>query len=458
MSDPDKNLVDETIEVSELDLAPQKQLSAAAAVEQSVWARVLIIAINASTGILSARALRPQGRGELAAMILWPVFLGSALTLGVPSALTFQMRQHRERERQLVGAGLLFALLTSCLAMLIGAIFLPLWLRQYSPETVFYARLFLLSAPLTSFILVGRAALESDGNFTASNTLLLGSPALTLVWLVVLWLMHSMTPVRAAFAYVPAGVLPVGWMLHLLWRRFSPSLHHLRTSTGMLFSYGVRSYGIDLCGTLALYVDQALVVRILSPAAMGTYVVALSLSRMLNAFHAAVVVVLFPKAVGQEPASVREMTGRAARLSTVLTTAAGAIIVLIGPQALTLLYGREYRGALAVLDVLIVEVILSGATLVLSQAFMALGRPGIITVLQVFGLLFSVPLIMVLAARFGILGAGIALLIATTARLLFVLLSFPVFLKLPVPAVLPGLSDIRSLHGLFVQRLRRRAV
>ena len=51
-----------------------------------------------------------------------------------------------------------------------------------------------------------------------------------------------------------------------------------------LFAYGIRSYGIDLCGTMALYVDQALVVRLLEPGMMGTYVVALSLSRMLNAF------------------------------------------------------------------------------------------------------------------------------------------------------------------------------
>ena len=69
-------------------------MSSVFAVIQSVAAKVMIIGINALTGIITARALRPEGRGELAAMILWPVFLASALSLGVPSALTFQLRRN----------------------------------------------------------------------------------------------------------------------------------------------------------------------------------------------------------------------------------------------------------------------------------------------------------------------------------------------------------------------------
>jgi O-antigen/teichoic acid export membrane protein len=260
--------------------------------------------------------------------------------------------------------------------------------------------------------------------------------------------------VRAAFAYVPMGIFPVAWMMYLLWKRFSPTLDNLRESFSLLFAYGLRSYGIDLCGAMALYVDQALVVRVLSPSSMGIYVVALSLSRMLNAFHTSVVMVLFPRAVSQTPETIRDMTGRATRMSTLLTTAAGLCIMAVGPQALTVLYGREYRGALVVLDVLVVEVILSGATLVLSQAFMALGRPGVVTTLQVTGLLLTVPLVLVLAPKFGILGAGLALLISTTTRLIFVLASFPVFLKMRVPQVLPTMADLRLMQSLVANRLR----
>ncbi len=83
---------------------------------------------------------------------------------------------------------------------------------------------------------------------------------MTLVWLLALLATHSMTPISAALAYVPVGIVPLSWMMWRLWKLFHPTLTALRDSVRQLFAYGIRSYGIDLCGTMALYVDQALVV------------------------------------------------------------------------------------------------------------------------------------------------------------------------------------------------------
>jgi O-antigen/teichoic acid export membrane protein len=425
-----------------------------AAVAQSVGAKLFIIVINAATGILSARALQPAGRGELAAMILWPTFLSSALTLGLPSALTFRLKSSPEKQSTLLGSALVLAILTGGLGALIGTLFMGAWIPQYSQEIVFFARWFALNTPLAALLLVGRAALESRGHFGASNKVLVVPPALTLLCLVVFWRTGTLTPVTAAFSYVVVGVPPLLWMLRRLWQMFRPSLTSFLDSTRLLFTYGLRAYGIDLCGTMSLYVDQALVVRLLEPKMMGTYVVALSLSRILNAFHASVVMVLFPKAVSQPPEIVREMTSRATRISTVMTAVAGVAIVSFGPFLLGLLYGREYTGANAVLRILVLEVVLAGATQVLSQAFMALARPGVITTLQVIGLLLTLPLMLILVPRLGIVGAGLALLLSTTARLVFVLASFPLFLKMRVPAVFPKFEDFRFLFSAASQPLQ----
>jgi O-antigen/teichoic acid export membrane protein len=116
--------------------------------------------------------------------------------------------------------------------------------------------------------------------------------------------------------------------------------------------------------------------------------------------------------------------------------------VALGPQVLALLYGPEYRSANKLLGILVAEVILSGATLVLSQAFMAMGRPGVITALQVTGLTLTIPLMILFVPRFGIVGAAVALLISTTGRFIFVLASFPIFLKVPMPQVFPKREDL----------------
>jgi O-antigen/teichoic acid export membrane protein len=432
-----------------------RSISPLAAVIQSVTTKILILGVNALTGIITARALRPEGRGELAAMILWPVFLGSALSLGVPSALTFQLRRNPGKQSQLMGAALLIAILTGVTAALLGVLFMREWIPQYPARVILFAKIFLLSAPITTLLVVGRAGLESRGDFAASNKILIWSPAMTLLWLVVLLATHSMTPFSASLTYVPVGIVPLVWMISRLLREFKPSLRSFGDSARHLFSYGIRSYGIDLCGTMSLYVDQALVVRLLEPGLMGTYVVALSLSRMLNVFHASVVMVLFPRAVSRLPREVTEMTSRAMRMSTVLSTIIGIGIVALGPEVLSLLYGREYRGAGAVLRILVLEVVLSGATTVLSQAFMALGRPGIVTGLQVTGLGLTVPLMVLLVPRFGIVGAGTALLCSTIARLIFVVASFPVFLKMRVPDMLPKVEDLRFAADAIGKRFNR---
>lgn len=435
----------------------KSKMTAAGAVAQSVSAKLFIIVINALTGIITARALMPEGRGELAALVLWPVFLGTVFSLGVPSALTFQLNRDPKRESSLMGAGLLLALLSGVGAAIIGSIFIGSWIPQYSPQVILFARIFMISVPLTTLLAAGRAGVESRNDFTTSNAVLIGSPALTLLWLVVLLAKGGMTSISSSLSYIVVGVVPLAWMLYRVVRIFHPTLSGLWQSTRQLFSYGIRSYGIDLCGTMAFYVDQALVVRLLAPGMMGTYVVALSLARILNAFHTSVIMVLFPKAVSRTREEIVEMASRAMRMSTMLTTIGGICVVSVGPQLLSLLYGKEYRGANAVLRILVVQIILAGAGAVLCQAFMAAGRPGIVTALQVTGLCLTVPLMLVLIPRLGIVGAGLSLLISTVVRFIAIIASFPIFLKMPIPQLLPTARDVRTLADLLLARIRRMA-
>lgn len=415
------------------------------AVMQSITSKVVILGLQACTGIITARSLGPAGRGELSAMILWPLFLASVTTLGVPSSLIYYLRLYPKDRNKLIANGLCLAAVMGTIAAAVSWYVLPLWLHQYSSQVIYAAQLFILTVPICSINLAGRAVLEASHDFIASNAVQTITPFVTLLGLLVLLSIHHLDPYTAAIAYIAASI-PTLWLMIIRVRRNGINGLWINSITMKpILSYGIRSYGVDVLGTLALQVDQVLVVGLLSPSAMGSYVVVLSLSRMLNLFQNSVVMVLFPKAAGRCREDVVVMTGDAVRISGLVTTVCGTLVCIAGPTLLRTLYGPEYADAVGALRILVVEVILSGATFVLAQAFMALDRPGIVTALQASGLSLSIPLMLWLIPLFGIYGAAVALLASTIMRLLLVCAGFRVILKTRAPRLLPDRSDLQLL-------------
>lgn len=415
------------------------------AVTQTVGSKTLILGLQAATGILTARILGPAGRGELAAMILWPLFVANVTTFGIPSSLIYHLRNRAGERERLVANGFVMSLVTGVIAAAAAAGLLPWELRQYSPAIVRAADWFLITVPLCSITLAGRAALEAAHDFKASNAIQILTPLATLAGLLLFIAVHRLNPYSAAIAYVAASV-PSFWLMIARVGRAGMNMARVQLATiRQLLQFGIRSYGIDILGTLALQVDQVLVVSLLNASAMGSYVVVLSLSRMLNVFQTSVVMVLFPKAAGHSASKVMAMTGDAVRISGLVTATCGVVICLAGPALLRVVYGAEYAAAAGALRILVLEAVLSGVTFVLAQAFMALNRPGVVTLLQGIGLSLCIPLMLLLIPRYGIYGAALSLLVSTSARLLFVLASFKTFLKIAPPRLLPAWRDIQQL-------------
>ena len=161
--------------------------------------RATLLVINIATGILTARVLNPAGRGQLAALVVAPLFFSGVTTVGLPTALISTSGDGRirrtvwsgppdpqwidraaHRGRRLVGH-------TSLAEAATGG-------NHRRGTTV------ALATPISSIMLTGRAAWESEGRLWASSTSLLMSSALTLVVLAGLWFAHALTPMTAASA------------------------------------------------------------------------------------------------------------------------------------------------------------------------------------------------------------------------------------------------------------------
>ena len=114
-----------------------KQLSATSAFVQSAGAKLLVIGLNAATGILSGARSCSNGPRRAERDDTVGIFLASVFSLGIPSALTYRLRRHPEQLSELSGAALMLSLVISAVACTVGFFGLPHWIPQYSPQVLF---------------------------------------------------------------------------------------------------------------------------------------------------------------------------------------------------------------------------------------------------------------------------------------------------------------------------------
>ena len=427
--------------------------SGIAAIAQTVVANVLVQAANILSGVLTARTLGPSGRGALAAIIMWPQFLAYGLTMGVPVATIYWLKKRPDLSAEITGASMTLSVALGLIAALIGAVIIPFSLHTYPPHVIHFAQIWVLVTPLALGAVTITSQVQSAGAFTNFNLFRFFSPLSVLLVIVLEKLTGHLTIFNAAVAYLLAGTPATIWIATWVWKHYRPTLANFKIATRLLLGYGVRAWGADLLGTIASQIDRILVVGLLNPQAMGLYVVAQSAAGVLAVLPNAVSPVSMPKSSGKSEEEILDLTGRAARMTAVVMVAAALPLVAFGGILLSLVYGQKFSGAYAVLPFLVVESILDGLTSVLSQAFLAAGHPGTVAFLQGTGLLTSIPLLYWLVPRYGIRGAGCALMLSTAFRFAFILANFPLQMKVRPPSLLIGKQEFMTL----LARLQRSA-
>jgi O-antigen/teichoic acid export membrane protein len=401
--------------------------------------RVLTLVLNLLTGIVSARYLGPVGRADQAAILLGATLFPFLVAFGLPLAVQYKIRTEPERASTYVSAGAGLAIAFGFLACVLGILVLPHMLAKYSPSIVFAAQLAMLTAPLQMLYLFLCSVLQARHRFREPNFTRYAMPASTLVGLLGLAAAHFLNAISSSVAYLGTLLWSVPW----LWVKVAPRprFRALRV-TKELMNYGSRSYVSDILGTLATQVDQVLVIGLLSPASMGLYAVALGAARAADLFSGSVVAVLFPRATSLDHAAIVQLTGRATRITSAMLLVTSLLLIAVMPFVLPLFYGGAFAAAVPVAQVVVVSFALNGVVYVLAQAYMAAGRPGVIAVIQFVGLATTIPTMLVLIPRFGLLGAASALVISTMVRLLLTLAGFPFVLNTPMPSLLLNGGDI----------------
>ena len=385
----------------------------------SLAASGLVQGLNVATGVILARELGPAGRGELAAVLLWPGLLAVLAGLGIGQAATYYAAKKETAPATLVTTSLTMAAVQALIAMFVGALLFPLIYSGYESETLQSAYVYLVFIPLNlaALLLMGILnGLQFHAAFQALRVLVIAIAAFAIVALA---LAGELTVQRAVFAYLAANLLTLIAAAYAMRKAWEGPATIDRALGRSLFSFGVRSQTTTVSSLFNERLDQLAISLFLSPASLGIYTVAVTLTALTTLVGYSVSLVALPAVARAAKAEI------AIEVRTYVAAAAGGSalvsipVLLLAPELVQLFFGSAYDDAAAVSRILLVAAVAFSTSRTLEAVLQGLGQPLDAGLAEGGALIFTVIGLAILLPWLGITGAAVASLIAYAASVAF---------------------------------------
>lgn len=414
---------------------------------------ILIAMIGVGTGIAAARILGPEGRGELAAILLWPMTIGTLAPLGIPEALVYFTAREPRSAGRFLGSSLALGLALSLIAILASYLVLPVLLSAQSTRVLDTARVLLFMIPVLVLGGLPLYLLRGKQEFRAWN-LCRVLPALGWIGVLTAAAIGGWGARRVALGYLIITVTLIVPVFAITYPKLGGRVRARVTDWRPLLSFGLPNTLSAIPQMINLRLDQMLIVASLEPTQLGLYTAAIAWSGGLQPILTAIGTILFPRVAAAKTSEERRQTlvsGTAAGTTAALLL--GLLVLVATPTVLPLIFGESFRQAVNVALVLVPASAILGLNLILEEGLRGLGAPRFILGAEIAGALTSAISLMFLLPVFGILGAGIASLAGYSATCLALVRSVCRVASVGTADLLrPRWSDLlRAVRSVFVR-------
>ena len=425
-------------------VAPQARPRLSSVVSRLTAANLALVVVTIFTAPLQARALGPEGRGELAAITVPLALAPGVLTLGL-SLYTHRAAAIGKRSGTLLGTlGVLFLALGLAGAALGPVVGVLVGSSHRVVRTWVIIGFALLPIGFVNLVITDIAAGQNRWRpvlfyrLTPPAVLLLGIPSF--------YLTGHLTVASAAFLSIAGGTLPVIFLVP--GARKQLPLRFDRRIVREAVPFGLKAWAAGLGQLVNVRADQLLMTRLVNPSQLGLYAIAVTASGVLvNPFASALAAGTMPRfATGDT--DLIERTLRTTLLG-VLVTSAG--VALVSPVLVPLFFGSAFRGAVPMIWILLgAGVPLTGGAL-LSSALTISGRPSYAALAELVALGVTLPGLILLLPTMGGVGAALVSLIAYSASFSMLVL----VVRRQLGARLTGLLIVRPADAITLAAVIR---
>jgi O-antigen/teichoic acid export membrane protein len=374
-------------------------------------------------GIVVARALGPEMRGEYAAVTAW---FGVALMIGgmgQPAALCFHVAHDPGNARGYVATSRALMLVTGTVAMVGGILLAPLLAQGNAGLTVAYRIAFATS--IVAFVGASYTFSLQATNLRWWNTVRVSQPVLSLAFLTVLWRLRLLTLTAALIVLALTMLLQLGWAYYRCRSAGLVPGHAEARLVRPLVGYGTAQIAALTPAALNAKLDQLVLSQAVPPATLGRYAIAVSCTLIPIPLVSAIGNVAFPRLASRR--NVNDLARRMQWLSILgtacFTTAALVPLDLVAPWLIPHVFGPGYAGVVPLLWILNPAGVFLACNQVTGDILRGRKRPLVVARAEGLAAVFTVILLVALLPVVGVYGAAIASAVAYGVALVMMLLS-----------------------------------
>jgi O-antigen/teichoic acid export membrane protein len=391
----------------------------------SVATTGLIQAANIATGLIAARLLLPEGRGELAVIMLWPGLLAELGALGLYDALLYRSATAAAAPRRIFATMLWLGAALSLALIGIGAVILPIVMAadSQSLQNIAFAYMCAFLPAYFAALYIG-AMFQGHLDMVTWNIVRVMVPVGYLAAILAMWADGRAELGGFATAYIIGHGLCILVGLVLLARRgWLGIVPDIAIGRGLL-TYGIKVHVGDIMSALRQRLDQALVALLLPNVDLGHYVVALTVANGPLILVFTIANVAFPK-ISQQTTHEGKLVvfGRYLRVCLALAFAATLSLIVLSYWLIPLLFGEPFTPSVPIAQVLLLGMIPFAAKSMLADALKAWDRSLAIGRAEIVGLVTAVIALAVLLPTLGIIGAAWSLVATHVATAIAMALS-----------------------------------
>jgi O-antigen/teichoic acid export membrane protein len=347
---------------------------------------VTILATNALAGVVSARALGPAGRGQLAIVVLWSALVQMLGNLGIPSSFAYYMARWPER-RVSVTRWLMRVAALQAIAMTAASTGVLWWLHVRLAIPVWLTVEYIAWAAAASITLYGACHAQGIRDFARFNFLRTAPNIATSILLFGIAILVHLTPTEAGATYliptVGTSIIAAVWLRRATGDRATNRLS--RHERHAIWSYGWRSLASFSGLALNRNADQIVLGLVVPVSSLGLYTAASAASSPLPSLVSSLGIVGLPRVTALTGKEKSDATWRITRRGVYSLVLISPVLAALLPWAIPFVYGPRYASAVLPGECLLAGTVFAALATITDDLLRAHGHPGFVSITQGVG-------------------------------------------------------------------------